>query len=56
MEKLVLRPDAVPANRSLFRLKGLWNVALVSRPLANAISAAGFSGVRWLELSAYPES
>jgi hypothetical protein len=56
MKKLALRPDAIPADRKLFRLKGLWNVALVSRPVADAISAAGFSGIRWLELSAYPES
>jgi len=54
MTQLVLRPEAVPADRELFRLQGLWGVTLVSRTLADAIAAAGFSGVEWQEVSAYP--
>lgn len=56
LEKLVLRPDEIPADRQLFRLKGLWGVTLVRNTLAEAISAAGFSGVRWLDVTAYPGS
>ncbi|PTL83425.1 imm11 family protein [Vitiosangium sp. GDMCC 1.1324] len=54
MERLVLRPEAIPAGRELFRLQGLWGVTLVSQPLADAITAAGFTGVDWTGTSAYP--
>ncbi|WP_341675043.1 DUF1629 domain-containing protein [Niveibacterium sp. SC-1] len=54
MTRLVLRPGTVPADRALFRLQGLWGVTLVHRALADAITAAGLTGVEWQELSAYP--
>ncbi|GAA5182352.1 hypothetical protein GCM10025771_31440 [Niveibacterium umoris] len=54
MEKMVLRTAEIPADRQLFRLKGLWGVTLVRESLAQAITAAGFTGLRWLPIDAYP--
>ena len=39
----------------MFRLKRFWDITLVRRDLANAITAAGFTGVEWLEVSNYQE-
>lgn len=52
---LTLDENLIPENRSLFRLKRFWVITLVRRDLADAITAAGFTGVEFLELSNYPE-
>jgi len=40
---------------TLFRPKPFYDVVLIRRRLADAIDAQGFSGMRWIELSSYPE-
>jgi hypothetical protein len=55
ISRLVLDETRIPADRSLFRLKRFWDITLVRRDLADAISAAGTTSVEWLELSGYPE-
>ena len=54
-ERLVLKESAIPGDRHLFRLKGFWNITLVRRSLAEALAKEKFSGLRWLEIDAYPE-
>lgn len=56
VSKLVLSEEAIPRDRQIFRLAGYWNLTLVRRDLADAITTAGFSGIRWIELSAHPET
>jgi hypothetical protein len=55
VKKIVLDPSRVDAKRELFRLRGFPHVTLVRRELAEAIDGEGFTGIRWVELSAYPE-
>ena len=52
---LALDENRIPAERALFRLKRFWDITLVRRDVASAITAAGFTGVDWLELLSYPE-
>jgi hypothetical protein len=53
VEKLVLDPKRVDPKRELFRIKNFADEALVSRGLAEAITAAGFTTFGWKELSDY---
>jgi hypothetical protein len=55
VQKMVLDPALIPADRSLFRLKHYWGAVVARRDLAEALSKGGFSGLRWLELDRYPE-
>lgn len=52
---LVIDESRIPANRLLFRPKLYTKVILVQRNLAEQITAAGLTGVRWIELSNWPE-
>ncbi|AKV01126.1 hypothetical protein AKJ09_07789 [Labilithrix luteola] len=54
--KLVLDESKIPADRLIFRMQGYWNTTFVHRSLAQAIAAQTFSGIRFLELSAFPET
>jgi hypothetical protein len=54
IDKLVLDDSKIPEDRLFFRLKGFWGITLVRRDVASAITAAGCSGIEWLELDAYP--
>ena len=55
ISKLVLNESAIPEDRQIFRIAGYWNLTLVRRDLAEALLAGGFSGIRFIELSAHPE-
>lgn len=52
---LVIDAQRVPADRLLFRPQLFNKVILAHRKLADAIDAAGMTGVRWVELADYPE-
>ena len=52
---LVIDEHALDPGVALFRPKPFYDIVLVRRPLAEAIDAQGFSGIRWIELSSYPE-
>lgn len=52
---LVIDESRIPANRLIFRPKLYTKVVLVQRNLAEKITAAGLTGVRWIELSNWPE-
>jgi hypothetical protein len=56
VSKLVLSEAAIPPDREIFRIAGFWNLTLVRRDLAEAITSQGFSGIRWIETSAHPET
>jgi hypothetical protein len=53
VERLVIDPQRVPPERTLFRLKDLWGVIVARRPLAEAILAGGFSGVEFVQPEAF---
>jgi hypothetical protein len=53
VKRLVLDESKLDPDRELFRPKGFYRATLVRRALAQAIDAAGFTGVRWTELDKY---
>jgi hypothetical protein len=53
--RLVIDETRLDPRVALFRPKPFYDVVLARRPLAEAIDAQGFSGIRWIELSSYPE-
>lgn len=53
--RLVIDYSKVDATRDLFRMAKFSDVVLVKRNVARAIDEAGFTGIRWLEISDYPE-
>ena len=55
VERLVLDASRIPADRLLFRPKGYYDVILAHRDLAARLDAAGVTGIRWIELDAWPE-
>jgi hypothetical protein len=55
VEKLVLDEERIPRNRQMFRLKSFGPIVFVRRDLADALSAAQFTGLTWLDLRNYPE-
>lgn len=56
VDKLVLEPQRIPADRHLFRLKGLRRAMVVRRSLAEAIDQQGFKGFGWIEIADYPDN
>ncbi len=56
MDKLVLAPERIPADRHLFRLEGFRRVVVVRRSLAQAIDLQGFTGFGWIEIDDYPDN
>lgn len=56
VQRMVLDEGSIPPERTLFRLKHYWGAVVLSRGLAAALEAGGFTGVRWLELDQYPET
>lgn len=55
LDRLVIDEGKIDPAREIFRLKFFYDVILVSRALAEAIDAEGFTGIRWIELGDYPE-
>jgi Immunity protein family (Imm11) len=50
VERLVIDRSKIKQDRLLFRFKYYENVVLIQREIAQSIKAAGFTGVRWVEL------
>jgi hypothetical protein len=55
LKHLVIDESRIDPTRLLFRPKSYKRVILTHRKLAEQIDAAGFTGMRWIELSNYPE-
>lgn len=55
VEHLVVDETKVDPGRGLFRLRHFHDVTLIRRDLAEALVQEGFTGLRWVELSDYPE-
>ena len=55
VEQIALDDSKVDSAREFFRPAPFCDVALISKRLAQAIDDAGFTGVRWIELTDYPE-
>lgn len=53
IKRLVIDPSRIDAGLRVFRVQRLWEVVLVERALAEAISDAGFRGIAWVELDDY---
>lgn len=53
LDRIVLHEDKIPSDRVFFRCLNFSDVILVKRSFADAISAAGFTGFKWRELSEY---
>ena len=54
VENVVLDEQRIEAERELFRPKPLVDVVVVRRSLAEALEAAGLTGLQWIELADYP--
>jgi hypothetical protein len=54
VERLVVDEEKIDPDRVLFRAKAFHRVILTRRNLAEAITAAGFTGIKWIELTNYP--
>jgi hypothetical protein len=49
IKRIVLKDSALDKTRLLLKLKHFYDYILVRRDLADAISAQGFTGIRWVE-------
>lgn len=47
VKRLVLDPKRIDPEVSIFRIKNFWSPVVIKAQLANAILAAGFSGLSW---------
>ncbi len=54
VERLVIDESRLKPDITLFRLKYFYDPVLIRRDLAEAISAEGFTGIRWIEIEDYP--
>ncbi len=52
--RLVIDEEKIDPDRVLFRPKSFHRVILTRRNLAESITAAGFTGIKWIELKDYP--
>jgi hypothetical protein len=52
---LVIDESRISPERKIFRPNLFYDIVLVHRELADEIDAEGFTGIRWIELSDYPE-
>lgn len=55
IDQLVIDEARVDPNVELFRIRSYWAPILVSRRLAEAVTANKFTGLRWIETADYPE-
>ncbi len=55
LKRFVIDESKIEAGRLLFRPKHYKRAILIHRALAQKIDAAGLTGMRWIELSDYPE-
>lgn len=53
VDRLVLIESKIPKTRAIVRVKHFYQVVLVRRSLAEAISAQGFTNIRWTEPENY---
>jgi hypothetical protein len=53
VKRLVLDEERIEASRVIFKLKSFYRCVLIRRDLADAISKAGFTGLKWTECSKY---
>jgi hypothetical protein len=53
VSRLVIDETKVEPARALFRPKGLHQIILIRRELAEKIDSKGFTGVRWIELDGF---
>ncbi len=51
LDRIVLFEDKIPSDRVFFRCLNFSSVILVKRGFADLITAAGFTGFKWRELS-----
>lgn len=56
VKQLIIDEARVDPARELLRLKFFYEVIVARRDLAQAIDAAGCTGVRWVELKDFPEN
>jgi hypothetical protein len=56
VERLALDAARLDPERLIFRPLGFYDVTLVRRDLAQAITDAGITGVCWIEVRDYPEA
>jgi len=55
VQRLVLDPQRVDPAREIFRIARFPEITVVQRKLAEAIDKENFTGIRWLDISEYPE-
>lgn len=55
VRKLVLDVEKIDTDREVFRIARFPKVTIAHRKLADLIDKENFTGIRWLELSDYPE-
>ena len=55
VKKVVLKANSIPTDRGIVRMVNFEAPTLIRRDLTRALDSTGFTGFRWLELSAYPE-
>lgn len=48
VERLVLEPDKIDPNLQIFKIKFYYDYVLLRKDLADAITAEGFTGIRWV--------
>jgi hypothetical protein len=56
IQRIVLRPEALDPERQMFRIERLYRHIIVKKSLAQAMDAAGFTGMSWTELSDFHKS
>lgn len=54
--RLVVGLERLPAERQLFKLRGYGTPVLVRRALAQGLASSAFSGLDWMDLSAFPRA
>lgn len=55
LKSLVINAKKVSAEAGLFRLKDLWGPIVARKSVADAITKGNFSGVSFIDSTAYPE-
>lgn len=53
VRKLVINENNIPDQKSIFRIKGLYNAVAVDRSLAEELSSQKFIGLDWIEIDEY---
>lgn len=56
VKQLVIDEEKIPPQLTMFLLKNFYTPILVRRDFTALITKEGFTGIRWVELSDYPEA